>query len=113
MLFSYAICSNAAAPFLVTNQYCNLNQNQIKSQLLSAELHYLNGDLGAAEIAYKKSIASAHSHKFLHEEALAYELYGVFLIENKFIDRGKILLELIWYHQKIEEKSHKNVLFTV
>jgi len=59
-----------------------------KLHLLRAELHYLNGDLDAAEIAFMTSIATAHRHKFIHEEALAAELYGIFLIENKCFDRG-------------------------
>ena len=33
---------------------------------LRVELHYLNGDLSAAEIAYKFSTESAHEHKLVH-----------------------------------------------
>ena len=47
-----------------------------KALLLQAELHYLNGDLELADTVYEASIKSAREHKFIHEEALAYELYG-------------------------------------
>mmetsp|Transcript_35430 Transcript_35430/g.62194 ORF Transcript_35430/g.62194 Transcript_35430/m.62194 type:complete len:228 (-) Transcript_35430:148-831(-) len=59
-----------------------------KSKLLQAELHYLEGDLESAEAFYKASIKSAHEHKFIHEEALACELYGIFCIENHVADEG-------------------------
>jgi len=59
-----------------------------KLHLLQAELHYLNEDIVAANTSYTDSIASARAHKFLHEEALACELHGIFLIENKLVDMG-------------------------
>ncbi|KAL7533852.1 hypothetical protein ACHAXR_005484 [Thalassiosira sp. AJA248-18] len=59
-----------------------------KSQLLKAELHYLNRDYQSAEDAYNASIKSAREHKFIHEEALANELYGIFCIENKMTGKG-------------------------
>ena len=59
-----------------------------RSKLLQAELHYLDGHLFSAEVAYKASIVSAREHKFLHEEALAYELYGIFCMENQMVDQG-------------------------
>ena len=59
-----------------------------KHLLLQAELHYLNGRHSIAELAYQSSIISAHNHKFIHEEALACELYGVFLINNKEAEKG-------------------------
>ncbi|KAL7530190.1 hypothetical protein ACHAXR_003358 [Thalassiosira sp. AJA248-18] len=58
------------------------------SKLLKAELHYLDGQLESAEDAYKASIKSARDHKFIHEEALAHELYGIFCIETRLIDKG-------------------------
>ena len=58
------------------------------ARLLEAQLHYLNGDLESADVAYKASIASAHTSKFIHYEALAYELYSIFLIENKATEKG-------------------------
>jgi len=65
-----------------------------KSILLQAEFHYLEGDLESAESAYQASIKSAHVHKFIPEEALACELYGVFCVENQMIDKGHIQLHL-------------------
>ena len=56
--------------------------------MLQAELHYLEGDLESAEAFYKASIKSARHHKFIHEEALACELYGIFCIENHAVDKG-------------------------
>ncbi|KAL7530281.1 hypothetical protein ACHAXR_003401 [Thalassiosira sp. AJA248-18] len=68
----------------LVNQWNFLN----KSQLLKAELHYLNRDFKSAEDAYKASIKSAREHKLIHEEALANELYGIFCIENMKVDKG-------------------------
>jgi len=59
-----------------------------KSKLLQAELHYLKGELGSAEAAYKASINSAHDHKYTSEESLARELYGFFCVENHMADKG-------------------------
>lgn len=59
-----------------------------KAKLLQAELHYLNGDIESAEVAYKASVKSAREHKFVHEEALAYELYGLFCVKNEMVDKG-------------------------
>ena len=65
-----------------------------KLELLKAELHYLDGRHADAEISYKASIASAHNHKFIQEEALACELYGIFCIENRQIEKGTAQLQL-------------------
>ena len=59
-----------------------------KSLLLQAELHYLNQDYEAAENAYIASIKSAKDHKFMNEEAIANELFGIFCIENQIVDKG-------------------------
>ena len=65
-----------------------------KSKLLQAELHYLDGDLESAETAYTASIDSARRHKFVNEEALAYEMYGIFCIENHMVDKGSQKLHI-------------------
>jgi len=72
-----------------------------KSILLQAELHYADGDLELADSAYKASIKSAHEHKFIHEEALAYELYGIFCYENCLVDKGlkQLLMAIDRYKQ--------------
>lgn len=58
------------------------------ADLLRAERHYMLGRLGEAEESYKASIEAARRHRFLHEEALAYELYGIFCIENRMVRKG-------------------------
>ncbi len=62
--------------------------------MLQAELHYLNEELEQAVTAYTAAINSARQHKFIHEEALAFELYGTFLVETKELDRGYAQLEV-------------------
>ena len=64
---------------------CN---NTPKQMLLQAELHYLNGRHAMAALSYQSSILSAREHKFYHEEALACELFGVYLVETKQIAKG-------------------------
>ncbi|KAL9184820.1 hypothetical protein ACHAXT_002597 [Thalassiosira profunda] len=61
---------------------------QHKRMLLQAEQHYLNRDLISADAAYEASIRSARDHKWLNEQALAHELYGVFCVENGMRDKG-------------------------
>jgi len=61
--------------------------------LLQAELNYLNGRIAIAEKSYVASIVSAHKHRFEHEEALSFELYGIFLVENKKVAKGLQQLE--------------------
>ena len=65
-----------------------------KLLLLKAELYYLNRNNDTAELAYLASIASAREHRFIHEEALAYELYGIFCVENGNIDKGMEQLDM-------------------
>jgi tetratricopeptide (TPR) repeat protein len=62
--------------------------------LMQAELHYLNGEYEKAEASYEASIASARCHRFLNEEAYAYELYGVYLLENRMVDKGHEKLDI-------------------
>jgi len=44
-----------------------------KSFLLEAEEFFSNGNVERAQVLYENAISSAREHKFLHEEALAYE----------------------------------------
>eukprot|EP00804_Cyclotella_cryptica_P007107 CCRYP_014514-RA/>CCRYP_014514-RA protein AED:0.02 eAED:0.01 QI:0/1/0.8/1/1/1/5/397/1398 len=53
-----------------------------KSFLLDAEYSYSNGDLELARVAYEKAISSARRHKFIHEEAIAYELAANFYLNT-------------------------------
>ena len=64
-----------------------------KSMLLEAECHYAKGDNANAMVAYAKSIASARDHNFIHEEALAEELFGIFYIENGEVRKGSELIK--------------------
>ncbi|KAL7484284.1 hypothetical protein ACHAW6_009928, partial [Cyclotella cf. meneghiniana] len=49
-----------------------------KSFLLEAEELYSNGNVEEATVLYEHAISSAREHKFIHEEALSYELAGNF-----------------------------------
>jgi hypothetical protein len=59
-----------------------------KLHLLNAQLQYLENENDSAEFSFQSAIVSAHKHRFYHEEALACELYGIFLIENNNIAKG-------------------------
>jgi len=63
-------------------------------KLLQAEIHYLNGDMDSAEVAYKASIVSAREHKFTHYVALASELYGRFCVQNLMAEKGAAQLQV-------------------
>ena len=65
-----------------------------KLSLLQAELHYLNHRHTMAELSYQAAIVSAHDHKIFHEEALARELYGIYLVENKMVVKGMGQLQM-------------------
>ena len=64
-----------------------------KVLLLQAECHFANGDNEKAKVAYQQSITSSHDHKFIHEEALANELFGIFCVETGDMERGIELLD--------------------
>ena len=68
-------------------QYSSWNFEN-KLLLLQAEQSYLNGRYMIAELTYQSSITSASDHKFIGEEAMANELFGVYLIENKKAKKG-------------------------
>jgi len=72
---------------------CPFNYNA-KYQLLRAEQLYLDGHLDAAEVFYKGSITTAKKQNFIQDEAVCYELYGMFLVENKKMDAGLDQLRL-------------------
>lgn len=64
-----------------------------KALLLQAEKYYTTGNLDKAKASYEASIKSAREHKFIHEEALGYELYGIFRMETGHREHGKDLLK--------------------
>jgi len=86
--FKWRVIGEEAVKNMAKLEMINKWTFENKSKLLQAELHYLDGHLNSAEVAYKASIVSAREHKFLHEEALAYELYGIFCMENQMVDQG-------------------------
>jgi predicted ATPase/signal transduction histidine kinase/CheY-like chemotaxis protein len=55
---------------------------QHKYELITAERARLTGDLDAALSHYEHAISGARTNGFIHEEALANELYGRFWIER-------------------------------
>jgi len=65
-----------------------------KYDLLQAELHYLDDRHDLAERSYQDSIRSARNHKFIQEEALACELYGIYLVENRQFEKGMAQLQM-------------------
>jgi len=65
-----------------------------KLSLLQAELYYLDHRHKMAEVKYLAAITSAHNHRFFHEEAMAREMYGIYLVENKMAVRGIPQLEM-------------------
>ena len=71
----------------MANEYSDWNFRN-KQHLLQALLYYHDCEIVLAETSFKASIVSAHEHGFLHEEALACELYGIFLIDTKNIVVG-------------------------
>ena len=71
----------------LANEYSDWNFRN-KQHLLQALLYYHDCEIILAETSFKASIVSAHEHGFHHEEALACELYGIFLIDTKNIVVG-------------------------
>ena len=53
-----------------------------KVLLLQAEYYFAKGEYEEANTCYEKSIESAKEHKFIHEEALGNELFGIFYVET-------------------------------
>jgi hypothetical protein len=54
-----------------------------KRYLLEAEFNFLKGDLRMTTHCYRASIKAAHTHRFYHEEGLAYEKMATFLLHEK------------------------------
>jgi hypothetical protein len=65
-----------------------------KLMLLQAELYALNNDFNMARSAFQASVESARAHNFIHEEGLALERYGLFLIENRLMNEGRKQINL-------------------
>jgi tetratricopeptide (TPR) repeat protein len=64
-----------------------------KALLLQAEFYYARKEHEQAKACYERSIASAKQHNFLHEEALANEMFGIFCVETGDSARAASVLE--------------------
>lgn len=53
-----------------------------KRLLLQAEFHACSGEVGKAKELFEASIKSAGDLEFIHEQGLAFELYGKFLVST-------------------------------
>jgi len=53
---------------------------QNKLLLIEAEWHYTRKDFNRAAVCYEASAEAAREHRFIHEEAFACELAGIFFI---------------------------------
>jgi hypothetical protein len=71
-----------------------------KMLLLEAEkMHTLN-DFDSAASFYERSIRSAREHKFIHEEAIASELAGIFFLERGLREKSlHLFLHSIWSYK--------------
>ena len=64
-----------------------------KALLLEAEYHFATGNIVKAKTAYNQSIQSAVKHTFIHERALACELFGLFCNAKGDVTKGNELLQ--------------------
>ena len=64
-----------------------------KRLLLEAEKMYLTGQFNQAQSLYIESIQSAKEHRFIHEQAIASELAGMFYYERGFQSKARLLLK--------------------
>ena len=68
--------------------------------LLQAELHNLNQNYAIAELVCESSIASAWKHRFIHEEAMTQELFGICFVGNDKVEKGIEQLQLAYDNYK-------------
>lgn len=66
---------------------------QHKYDLLKAELLRVHGKFNDARLVYDKAISGASVNKYIHEEALAYELTGRFYIQQKSEELAEFYLK--------------------
>lgn len=72
-----------------------------KHFLMKAEAHYCESELLYAQTAYRNALVSARAHKFINDEALAYELAGYFYL--RVGKTSESLDHLICAHEKYTE----------
>ena len=71
-----------------------------KMLLLEAENKHTLGDFDSAASFYERSIRSAREHKFIHEEAIASELAGIFFLEGGLREKSlHLFLHSIWSYK--------------
>jgi hypothetical protein len=71
-----------------------------KMLLLEAEKMHTLGDFDSTASFYEKSIRSAREHKFIHEEAIASELAGLFFLERGLREKSlHLFLHSIWSYK--------------
>mmetsp|Transcript_32408 Transcript_32408/g.58578 ORF Transcript_32408/g.58578 Transcript_32408/m.58578 type:complete len:391 (-) Transcript_32408:18-1190(-) len=80
---------------------CNEWNFQNKLLLLEAEEAFCYNDIDSAKSLYEKAISSAREHRFINEEALAYELAGYFFME--FGQKDVSLNFFLQAHEKYHE----------
>jgi tetratricopeptide (TPR) repeat protein len=68
-----------------------------KQLLLEAEFHFSMKNSSVAATCYEASIEAARKHKFIHEEAFANELAGLF-----FLEEGQRQKALSYFKQSAE-----------
>ena len=68
--------------------------------LLEAEKMHTAGDFVSAASFYQKSIRSARENKFIHEEAIASELAGLFYLDRGLREKSlHLFLHSIWSYK--------------
>jgi hypothetical protein len=71
-----------------------------KMLLLEAEKMHTLGDFDSAASFYERSVRSAREHKFIHEEAIASELAGLFFLERGLREKSlHLFLHSIWSYK--------------
>ena len=71
-----------------------------KMLLLEAEKMHTLGGFDSAASFYERSIRSAREHKFIHEEAIASELAGLFFLERGLREKSlHLFLHSIWSYK--------------
>jgi PAS domain S-box-containing protein len=65
---------------------------QHKLALVEAELARVNGDHGRARELYDEAVRGAHEHRFMQDEALAYELAGKYYLERGIYELAQYYL---------------------
>jgi len=69
--------------------------------LVDAELARIQGDYGKAREKYDQAISLAHEHKFLNQEALAYELAGKFHLARGMDEMAQHYLRFAQYAYQV------------